>query len=78
MKQDYDHLTCAWFTLLGMAKLPDCSQECPPLHPGIIHILNLIYSLQHLSHALKSYIDMCVHMQLPMWLTGKESACLCR
>ena len=56
----------------------DCSQECPPLHPGIIHILNLIYSLQHLSHALESYIDMYVHMQLPMWLTGKESACLDR
>ena len=27
MKQDYEHLTCAPFTLLGMAKLPACSRS---------------------------------------------------
>ena len=26
-----------------------------------IHVLNLMYSLQHISYALKSYLDMCVH-----------------
>ena len=49
------------FPLLGVARLPACSQECPPHHPGIIQVLNLVDSLQHIPQALKSYVDMCVH-----------------
>ena len=45
------------FPFLGLARLPAYSQECPLLHPGSIHVLNLIYSIQHISHTLKSYID---------------------
>ena len=41
---------CTRFLLFGMARLPACSQERPPLHPGSIHVLNLKYSLKHISH----------------------------
>ena len=37
------------------------SQECPPLSPGSIRVLNCMYSLQQISHALMSYVDVCVH-----------------
>ena len=60
IKQDYDHLSCDWFPVLCMAKLPACSQERPPLHPGSFCVLNLMYSPQHISHVLKC-VDMCVH-----------------
>ena len=60
-KQGYDHLTCAYFPLFGMARLPACSHERPPLHPGSIGVLNISYSLQHMSQALKLYLEMCLH-----------------
>ena len=61
IKQDYDNLICDWFPIFGIARLPACSQERPPLHPGSIHVLNLNLSLQYISNAVKSYVDMCVH-----------------
>ena len=57
IKQDYECLTCAQFLLLGMARLPASSQECPPLYPGSIRVLNCMYNLQQISHALMSYVD---------------------
>ena len=45
-----------------MARLPACSQKHLPLHSGSIHVLNLMYSLQRISHALTSHLDMCVHI----------------
>ena len=59
IKQDYDHLSCDWFPICGMARYPSYSQEHPPLHPGSIHVLNL--SLRYISNAIKSRVDMCVH-----------------
>ena len=38
-----------------------CIGVSTPLYPGSIHVLNFMYSLQHISHALTSYVDMCVH-----------------
>ena len=38
------------------------SQKHLPLHPRSIHVLSLMYSLQHISHALTSHWDMCVHI----------------
>ena len=85
-KQVYDHLTCAHFPLFGMAKLPACSQEKPPLHPGSIHVLNLFYSLQHMSEALKLYLDTCLHacthacreyLYLPFFLFCKHKTVSC-
>ena len=64
IKQDYDNLICDWFPIFGMARLPACSQECPPLHPGSIHVLNLNLSLQYISNAVKSRVDMCVHTSI--------------
>ena len=64
IKQDYDHLSCDWFPVFGMAKLPACSQEHPPLHRGSIHVLNLNLSLQYISNAVKSRVDMCVHTSI--------------
>ena len=61
IKQDYECLTCAQVPHLGMARLLASSQECPPLYPGSIHVLNCMYSLQQISHALMSYVDVCVH-----------------
>ena len=61
IKQDYDHLSCDWFPVLCMAKLPACSQEHPPLHPRSIHVLNLNLSFRYISNAVKSRVDMCVH-----------------
>ena len=59
IKQDYDHLSCDWFPIFGVARCPACSQEHPPLHPGSIHVLNL--RLQYISNAVKSHVDICVH-----------------
>lgn len=61
IKQDYDNVICDWFPVFGLARLPACSQERPPLHPGSIHVLNVNLSLQYISNAVKSYVDMCVH-----------------
>lgn len=61
IKQDYYHLSCDWFPVFDMAKLPACSQERPPLHPESIHVHNLNLSLQYISNAVKSRVDMCVH-----------------
>ena len=47
----------SWFPLLGMASLPPAHMS---IHPSI-HVLNLMYSLQHISRALKSYVETCVH-----------------
>ena len=33
----------------------------PPLHPGDTHATRLLHSLHPISHALKSYPDICVH-----------------
>ena len=49
------------FPFLGLARLSAYSHKCPLLHPVSIRVLKLIYSLQHISHTLKSYIDRCVH-----------------
>ena len=49
------------FPFLDLARLPAYSQECPLLHPGSIHVLNLNLSLQYISNAVKSHVDMCVH-----------------
>ena len=66
-KQGYDHLTCAYFPLFGMARLPACSHERPPLHPGSIRVLNISYSLQHMSQALKLYLHTCLqHAHMPV------------
>ena len=62
IKHDYDHLTCAQFPLLSVARLPVCSHEHPPLLLGSICVLNLMYRLQHTSHALTSYVDIYVYV----------------
>ena len=57
IKPDYDHLarpgfpSWAWPGFLAAHRIVHLS----------IHMLNLMYSLQHISYALKSYLDMCVH-----------------
>ena len=62
IKQDCDHLKSAPFPLLGVTRLPACSQARPHPHPGSIQVLNFMYSLQHISQALIICRHVCTHI----------------
>ena len=61
IKQDRDHLPHAPFPSWAWPGFLPAHRSVHPPHPGSIQVLNLTDSLQHISQALKSYVDMCVH-----------------